>query len=112
MTYREQLRSPKWQKMQSDIRQRDNYKCRFCGDSSSFLHVHHLYYTPKLKAWEYDKESLITLCEQCHETAHNSLPKIITMMTISIIRDGSCLFDIEKAIREITNTTQKQINLF
>jgi len=112
MTYKEQLRDPKWQRLQSFIRDRDKYKCRFCGATDKFLHVHHLYYSPNKKVWEYDNESLITLCEDCHEMAHNSLPKIITLMSISIIRDGACLFDIEQAVRKITNTTINEKTLF
>ena len=61
MTYKEQLRDPRWQKMQSEIRERDGYKCQLCGSTTSFLRVHHLYYKPATKVWEYDKESLVTL---------------------------------------------------
>ena len=70
------LRDPRWQKMQSEIRERDGYKCQLCGSTTSFLHVHHLYYKPSTKVWEYDKESLVTLCEDCHLAVHTSLPKI------------------------------------
>ena len=112
MTYKEQLRDPRWQRVKSRIQIRDNFKCRFCGDSTSFLNVHHLFYTSGKKVWEYDDESLITLCESCHTVAHESLPKIISMMSISIIRDGACLFDIEKAVRKITNTTINEKTLF
>lgn len=94
MTYKEQLKNPRWQRVQSAIRERDNYKCRLCGDTTTFLHVHHLYYTPKLKAWEYDTEALVTLCEECHDFAHDSLPKIITLMSIAVLRDGVTLIDV------------------
>lgn len=101
MTYKEQLKDPRWQRIQSEIRQRDNYKCRLCGDTTTFLHVHHVYYQPNLKAWEYDKESLITLCESCHEFVHSSLPKISALMTLSMIDNGKCLFDIEQYLRKM-----------
>lgn len=32
----------------------------------STLHVHHKYYEPGKKPWEYPDEALITLCESCH----------------------------------------------
>ncbi len=34
------------------------------------LHVHHKYYQLNKLAWEYPKESLITLCWICHENLH------------------------------------------
>ena len=101
MTYKEQLKDPRWQRVQSEIRQRDNYKCQLCGDTTTFLHVHHIYYQPNFKAWEYDKESLTTLCESCHEFAHKSLPKISALMALSLIRDKKCLFDIELYLRKM-----------
>ena len=101
MTYKEQLKDPRWQRVQSEIRERDKYKCRICGDTTTFLHVHHIYYQPNMKAWEYDKESLITLCENCHEFAHKSLPKISALMTISLAKDKTCLLDIEIYLRKM-----------
>lgn len=103
MTYKEQLRSPKWQRLQSQIRERDNYKCQLCGATDSFLHVHHLYYSPGAKVWEYDQEALTTLCEDCHKAAHTSLPKIITLMSMMLIKDGASVFDIEMALRKMLN---------
>jgi hypothetical protein len=35
------------------------------------LHIHHKYYQEGLLAWEYPSQSLITLCEQCHEEIHH-----------------------------------------
>lgn len=37
----------------------------------NFLHVHHTYYINHHLPWEYDDESLITLCSDCHQTLHN-----------------------------------------
>ena len=112
MNYKEQLRDPRWQRVKSRIQMRDNFKCQMCGDTTSFLNVHHLYYVSGKKVWEYDDETLITLCENCYKTAHETLPKIISLMSISIIRDGACIFDIEKAVRRITNTTINEKTLF
>lgn len=100
MTYKDQLRDPRWQRVQSEVRERDKYKCQMCGCTNSFLHVHHLYYEKGLKAWEYDKESLITLCESCHEAAHTSLPKIISLIIFSMAKGKECLIDIENRLKE------------
>jgi len=100
MTYQDQLKDPRWQRVQSEIRERDKYKCRICGDTTTFLHIHHIYYQPKLKAWEYDKESLVTLCENCHQFAHAALPKIIALMTFWMLKEGVSLLDIEIELRK------------
>ena len=34
------------------------------------LNIHHNYYINGLKPWEYDNETLITLCEKCHKKRH------------------------------------------
>ncbi len=66
-SYFEKLKDPRWQKIRLKILERDNWTCQNCGDKESTLNVHHRYYKPKLEPWEYPEESLITLCEECHE---------------------------------------------
>jgi hypothetical protein len=58
--------------MRLKILDRDNATCRHCNSKEKTLHVHHMYYTMDesgewLKPWEYPKDSLITLCEDCHK---------------------------------------------
>lgn len=36
------------------------------------LNVHHTYYTKGCKPWEYENDSLVTLCEDCHKKRHES----------------------------------------
>ena len=59
------------------------WTCRFCGgsplldrddvsggfdpDSKISFHIHHTYYVPSAKPWEYPLDSLIALCSDCHE---------------------------------------------
>ena len=109
MTYKEQLRDPRWQRVQSQIRERDKYKCRICGDSTSFLHVHHIYYQNGLKAWQYDSDSLITLCSECHEFAHASLPKISALMAVAISKNKMDLLEIEEILRKMIGSNTKNI---
>ena len=47
--------------------QRDNFKCRDCGDSKSNLQVHHCFYA-KGEPWETPNAFLLTVCNNCHET--------------------------------------------
>jgi len=65
--YIERLKNPKWQKLRLDVMQRDNFMCIACGDRESTLNVHHKYYKKNFEPWDYPKESLVTLCQQCHE---------------------------------------------
>lgn len=66
MTYAEKLKDPRWQKRRLRILERDDFTCQFCFDSESTLHVHHLWYENG-DPWDTSDDSLITLCEECHE---------------------------------------------
>lgn len=66
-TYYEQLRDPRWQKKRLEIMERDGWKCRECGNGDETLNVHHYYYIPKCKLWEYQNKAFGTLCEVCHQ---------------------------------------------
>jgi 5-methylcytosine-specific restriction endonuclease McrA len=66
MTYQEKLRDPRWQKKRLEIMQRDDFQCTCCGDRDSEIHVHHSYYEFGKEVWEYDNETLSTLCSSCH----------------------------------------------
>lgn len=112
MTYKEQLKDPRWQRMQSAVRERDKYKCQLCGDTTTFLHVHHLYYKPNTRAWEYDIESLTTLCSHCHGSVHSSLPKIVSLAIFQLVKQGACIFDIQKELSKSTNIPISDKHLF
>lgn len=36
------------------------------------LNIHHTHYTKGLKPWEYENDSLVTLCEDCHKKRHEN----------------------------------------
>lgn len=67
MSYSELLKDPRWQKKRLEILSRDNFQCKVCCSTEKTLHVHHQYYIKSLNPWEYKDESLITLCDECHE---------------------------------------------
>lgn len=67
--YSNQLKSPKWQRKRLEIFSRDNFTCVECGDDKNTLHVHHQEYK-NCEIWDYPNESLITLCESCHNKKH------------------------------------------
>lgn len=64
--YFAKLKDPRWQKKRLEILERDEFSCRGCGDKDSTLHVHHLWYEGN-NPWDAPTESLLTLCETCHE---------------------------------------------
>lgn len=63
--YREQLKSPEWQKKRLKIFERDDFTCRHCQAKDQTLHIHHFKYDGR--PWEVEDEYLITLCWECHE---------------------------------------------
>lgn len=69
--YKEQLKSPKWQKRRLEIMSRDNFTCQMCGATDKQLHVHHIRYKPGRYIWDYKDDEIITLCEDCHNNEHN-----------------------------------------
>lgn len=70
MTYRDQLRDPRWQKKRLEALEASGWECENCGDKTTTLHVHHKRYVKGRMAWEYEKEELSVLCEPCHEQEH------------------------------------------
>jgi len=66
-TYSEKLRDPRWQKKRLEILERDGWQCKLCLSKEKTLHVHHLLYLKGSQPWDYDSNSLITLCEVCHQ---------------------------------------------
>jgi len=64
MTYSEKLKDPRWQKKRLEVLNRDGFKCSYCDDEKTTLHVHHLKYNKN--PWDVEIESLSTLCEDCH----------------------------------------------
>ena len=70
MDYKEQIKSPKWQRRRLEILQRDDFTCQICGSQDKTLHVHHTTYEKGKMIWDYPDEMLLTLCEECHEYEH------------------------------------------
>lgn len=62
--YNEFLRSPEWLAKREEIITRDGGMCQMCKSRKN-LRVHHKSYEDLL-----DNDSLITLCDKCHEQVH------------------------------------------
>lgn len=89
-TYSEKLRDPRWQRKRLEVMQRDDFKCRMCGATDKTLNVHHCYYSldRTRMPWEYELESLKTLCEECHECETENLPRGKELLIGTIGRFG------------------------
>ena len=68
-SYAAKLRDPRWQKTRLQIMERDKFACVSCDDATSELQVHHGYYVGTKEPWEYEHDSLWTLCGDCHAEA-------------------------------------------
>jgi hypothetical protein len=57
-----------WSELSNRIRERDEYRCKYCSSSDRILHVHHI--IPLSKGGSNSFNNLITLCEKCHIAKH------------------------------------------
>jgi len=85
MTYKEQLKTKEWENKKKQILARDHHRCTICRSNIN-LDVHHLYYIPGLKAWEYEDEGLKTVCNLHHELLTFELPKLAGIIAFMILK--------------------------
>jgi hypothetical protein len=81
MNYSDKLRDPRWQKRRLEILERDGWACQVCGDKEHTLHVHHKVYEQGKDPWDYDGESLVTLCDFCHLCKRPEIAELEWMIT-------------------------------
>ena len=88
MAYGEKLKDPRWQKMRLEIFKRHGWACRWCHAKKRTLAVHHLWYETEAEPWEATPESLLTVCESCHQTEYDSRAKYEALLLEAIRRKG------------------------
>jgi 5-methylcytosine-specific restriction endonuclease McrA len=98
MAYKEDLQHPQWQKKRLEIMERDGWKCCLCKCESKQLHVHHTYYDNEIALWEYDNESLVTVCYNCHKVIHKVLNKIAGLIAFEAIKNGKTFIEISRLL--------------
>lgn len=89
--YSKKLKDSRWQKKRLEVLERDGWKCLRCNKGENggvCLHVHHSYYKKGKDPWEYDSESLSTLCADCHEKEPKSREYFLDQIQKSIILNG------------------------
>lgn len=89
-TYLELLRDPRWQKKRLEVLNESNWQCSLCFSKGKTLHVHHLQYRKGAMPWEYSREELEVLCEDCHDLAHLARRRLRSMSTSC--RAGDAIF--------------------
>lgn len=65
--YQEYLRSQAWIAKKWLVFKRDGYQCQHCGTAKN-IQCHHLTYD---HLYDEPLDDLVTLCKQCHESAHS-----------------------------------------
>lgn len=64
--YKQYLQSDKWKGLRQKVLDRDNHKCRICGNTNG-LDVHHITGQNRFNESPAD---LMTLCRKCHDIIH------------------------------------------
>jgi len=80
MTYREQLLHPNWQRRRLERLEAAGWKCSACLEKDRTLHVHHKRYVKGRLAWEYEDPELAVLCDECHDSAHETRDELLRIM--------------------------------
>lgn len=89
-TYAEKLLDPRWQQLRLRVFERDSWKCRICGDAKGTLNAHHVHYHPLAEGpWDYEIETIITLCKDCHSDEHVELEAAKANLITAIIKKGN-----------------------
>lgn len=71
LAYAEKLKHPRWQKKRLQILDAAGWQCEDCNASEKSLSVHHCYYLPDTEPWEYTRDLLMSLCDECHVRRQN-----------------------------------------
>lgn len=88
-TYAEKLLDPRWQQLRLRVFERDEWKCRACGETSKTLNAHHPVYHPLAEGpWDYETDSIITLCSKCHHDEHIELDASKANVLIALVKMG------------------------
>lgn len=71
----QQLSTDEWKGFAKGVRSRRGNACECCRRTNLELNVHHAFYDPNLKPWEYGDDDVVLLCHQRHQEIHEQLKK-------------------------------------
>lgn len=69
-SYRRLLGTAEWREFAWRKKEQAGWACQWCGERARRkrgLEVHHPFYRPGAKPWEYDFGEVICVCEKCHQ---------------------------------------------
>ena len=72
MNFKDQYKSPLWQKKRLEALEYYGFECSDCGTGSEQLHVHHVRYKRDVNIWDYPVTELSVLCASCHGESHKA----------------------------------------
>lgn len=101
LSWREQMNDQRWIEKSEKIKQRDEYKCLVCNSNEHYIEVHHLYYMPGMLAWEYDDESLVTICRKHHEQLTYDMPKVSGLIAFEVLRSNIDLTNLIELLKTL-----------
>lgn len=90
----------------------DGYRCRYCGNLSSQLAVHHVYYRSEARnePWLHQPHNLITLCnEPCHLTIVHGNKRVYQPLCLQIVWLRMIEGDVVTTIQQLER--QSNVNL-
>jgi hypothetical protein len=64
------LKHPNWQRKRLEVLESAGFQCELCEEKEKTLHVHHKRYVKGREIWEYTRQELACLCEDCHAEHH------------------------------------------
>jgi len=109
--YSEKLKDPRWQKLRLKVLERDEWSCFQCGEKELMLSVHHLYYMSGKEPWEYSKEDLITLCENCHTEEYEMRKDYEDDLLLILRQKRAMCADLGTIIQCINNLNIEEIQI-
>jgi hypothetical protein len=74
------VKKDEWAQFRFEMIERDGGRCSNCRRGSAdgvVLQVHHNFYIPGRKPWEYEYGDCSLLCKACHAAEHGIIPPII-----------------------------------
>ncbi len=88
-TYSERLLDPRWQQLRLRVFERDQWTCRVCDGKEKTLHAHHVHYHPLAEGpWDYDLETIVTMCSDCHSDEHTELDAAKANLILALAKKG------------------------
>jgi len=66
-SYAEQLQTNEWKAFGRKVRSEKQNACQVCRRSNVETQVHHVFYDPSRKLWEYESWEVQLLCRECHQ---------------------------------------------